>query len=121
MWGGAGGPRQIIEDNGPDEDWTGLAYFVVGISILLATERLSMNSGLDDGCEFFVVVVAGRIVDHCLCVCVFWRVVLRFFGLVVGGGGAGESRCCRCSLLDVGCWMSDGISLGRFMGVMSSV
>eukprot|EP00752_Nemacystus_decipiens_P006559 g5906.t1 len=43
------GVEETIEDIGPDEDWTGLVFFVVGISILLATERLSMNSGLDDG------------------------------------------------------------------------
>ncbi|CAM9803306.1 unnamed protein product [Pylaiella littoralis] len=43
------GVEEIIEDNGPDEAWTGLVFFVVGISILVVTGRLSLNSGLDDG------------------------------------------------------------------------
>ncbi|CAM9766502.1 unnamed protein product, partial [Hapterophycus canaliculatus] len=43
------GVEEIIEDIGPDRSWTGLAFFLVGISILLGTERLSMNSGLEDG------------------------------------------------------------------------
>ncbi|CAM9864122.1 unnamed protein product [Scytosiphon promiscuus] len=43
------GVEEIVEDVWPDRSWTGFALFVVGISILLGTERLSMNSGLEDG------------------------------------------------------------------------
>lgn len=34
-------------------------FFVVGISILIATDRLSMNSGLEDGCESLLLVCLG--------------------------------------------------------------
>lgn len=33
---------------GPDTNWTGLIFFVVGLSILACTERLATNVGLDD-------------------------------------------------------------------------
>ncbi|CAN0294251.1 unnamed protein product [Ectocarpus sp. 6 AP-2014] len=53
------GVEEIIEDNGPNKDWTGLVFFVVGISILIATDRLSMNSGLEDGLPPAVDIQAG--------------------------------------------------------------
>eukprot|EP00904_Undaria_pinnatifida_P008048 jgi/Undpi1/4373/HiC_scaffold_17.g07732.m1 len=42
------GVEEIIEGSGPDTDWTGLFYFLVGILVLAGTKRLSLNSGLDD-------------------------------------------------------------------------
>lgn len=41
------GVEETIEA-GPDTDWTGLVFFVVGVAVLSGTERLSVNSGLDD-------------------------------------------------------------------------
>lgn len=42
----------------PDSDWSGLAFFIAGISVLRATERLSSNSGLEDDCEFRAFLLA---------------------------------------------------------------
>lgn len=37
---------------GPDTNWTGLIFFVVGLSILACTQRLATNVGLDDEREW---------------------------------------------------------------------
>ncbi|CAM9931370.1 unnamed protein product, partial [Ascophyllum nodosum] len=49
------GVEEVIERVGPDTGWTGVVFFVVGIVVLWLTQRLSLNSGLEDDREFSVV------------------------------------------------------------------